>query len=533
MDQRIRYCVELDRIRNIPDYNRIRAETHFLLLKEFEDQIEPTERKRLGKGYRKTVAAASFCDRKGISLTTFFRWSRDYKKHGIEGLVPLYGSESKAPKLKKPLAKQISVRIWVDPKNPLGCLRQLLKILKIHPAISAPVAEKAAAYLQGEIFLQERKTGLSLGRPLTMEELEALERYRSGTHKNHRAKALILLLANEGKTLLEVARASGRSPGTIYRCLRTFRTMGLTFIETKLNKAGREKIWQERKIKVIDILHGGPSLYGINRTSWSLEAIQEAYKRTHGEHLPIKALTNIIKRSGYSWRRARKVLTSPDPAYREKVARIIETLQALEPGDAFFFVDEAGPWRVKKYGGKALVQKGTVRTVPEIQLTKGAVYLIAALEALTNQVVWLFIDKKNSAAVISMLAMLRQKYSSMSRICLTWDALSSHNSEAVTGWIDEANAQSHPVGSPRLEVIPLPANAQFLNVIESVFSSLRRSVIHNSDYAAKEEMEAAIARYFDERNTYFLANPKRAGNKIWDKEIFKIEELPGGLFRKM
>jgi hypothetical protein len=59
---------------------------------------------------------------------------------------------------------------------------------------------------------------------------------------------------------------------------------------------------------------------------------------------------------------------------------------------------------------------------------------------------------------------------------------------------------------------------QFLNVIESVFSGMARAIIHNSDYDSVEECKKVIDSYFDERNTFFKAHPKRAGNKIWGKE---------------
>jgi hypothetical protein len=45
------------------------------------------------------------------------------------------------------------------------------------------------------------------------------------------------------------------------------------------------------------------------------------------------------------------------------------------------------------------------------------------------------------------------------------------------------------------------------------------AIIHNSDYGSKEEAIGAIDRYFDERNKYYLENPKRAGGKIWGKEL--------------
>src|SRR5262249_17894579 len=76
------------------------------------------------------------------------------------------------------------------------------------------------------------------------------------------------------------------------------------------------------------------------------------------------------------------------------------------------------------------------------------------------------------------------------------------------------------VGSngPLVETVPLPARAQFLNVIESIFSGMARAVVQNSNYQSVDEAKAAIDRYFEKRNSYFVRNPKRAGRKIWGKE---------------
>jgi hypothetical protein len=73
-------------------------------------------------------------------------------------------------------------------------------------------------------------------------------------------------------------------------------------------------------------------------------------------------------------------------------------------------------------------------------------------------------------------------------------------------------------GSARIDVAPLPAGSQFLNVVESVFSGMARAIIHNSDYASVEEAKHAIDRYFSERNEFFRAHPRRAGKKIWGQE---------------
>jgi hypothetical protein len=73
-------------------------------------------------------------------------------------------------------------------------------------------------------------------------------------------------------------------------------------------------------------------------------------------------------------------------------------------------------------------------------------------------------------------------------------------------------------GFPIVKTAPLPAGAQFLNVIESVFSGMAKGIIHNSDYPSAEAAKDAIDRYFNERNAFFVRCPKRAGRKIWGHE---------------
>jgi len=86
--------------------------------------------------------------------------------------------------------------------------------------------------------------------------------------------------------------------------------------------------------------------------------------------------------------------------------------------------------------------------------------------------------------------------------------------------VDAINARrGESVSSgPTVELAPLPSGAQFLNVIESVFSGMARAVIHNSNYLSVDECKRAIDRYFRERNDAFAKNPKRAGKVIWGKE---------------
>jgi len=117
-----------------------------------------------------------------------------------------------------------------------------------------------------------------------------------------------------------------------------------------------------------------------------------------------------------------------------------------------------------------------------------------------------------------MADILRSQYRDYSRTYLSWDAASWHISKKLLAHVEQINAQAEKDCSPRIELAPLPACAQFLNVIESIFSGMSRAIIHNSDYPSLDAAKAAIDRYFAERNTHFAENPKRAGFKIWGKE---------------
>ena len=117
-----------------------------------------------------------------------------------------------------------------------------------------------------------------------------------------------------------------------------------------------------------------------------------------------------------------------------------------------------------------------------------------------------------------MLNILIDQYADRRKLYLSWDAASWHMSKQLFARIDAHNAAVVNGGGSLIETAPLPAGAQFLNVIESVFSGMARAIIHNSDYKTLDDTKVAINRYFDERNSHFKQHPRRAGKKIWRKE---------------
>jgi hypothetical protein len=214
------------------------------------------------------------------------------------------------------------------------------------------------------------------------------------------------------------------------------------------------------------------------------------------------------------------VLTSTDPEYREKLRGITRILSNLGPKEKFFSVDEFGPFSVKIQGGRSLTPPGPTRTYPQHQRSKGSLIITAALELSTNQITHFYSPAKNTAEMVALLNILVEKYADQECIYFSWDAASWHASKALYARVDDINNMK---GLPQVKLAPLPSSAQFLNVIESVFSGMARAVLHSSNYESVDGCKKAIDRHFEERNQHFKENPKRAGNKIWGKEPTKAE----------
>ena len=209
-------------------------------------------------------------------------------------------------------------------------------------------------------------------------------------------------------------------------------------------------------------------------------------------------------------------MTSTDPNYREKLAKITNILRNLKSNEKFFSIDEYGPFAIKIQGGRSYSLNDELKTFPQLQKSKGSLILTAALELSTNQTTFFYSNKKNTDEMIKLMHILLAEYKNEKNIYLSWDSASWHISKKLLNEIKLLNLKK---AFPKVYLAPLPSCAQFLNVIESVFSGMARAIIHNSNYQSIDECKLAINRYFEDRNEYFRKNPKKAGKKIWGKEV--------------
>jgi transposase len=340
-----------------------------------------------------------------------------------------------------------------------------------------------------------------------------------GGRLSDRNRSMVVLASHRGLTSGTVCNFLGIDKHTHRKYLRTFTNGGHAALFARQTKSNRKFDNEAIKQAVFGLLHEPPSNYGINRTTWIMPDLSRVLRDTGQPACP-EVIRRITKAAGYRWRRARKVLTSTDPEYREKVHHIQGILAELQESEAFFSIDEFGPFAIRAQGGRALVAPGEMPTVPQRQKSKGSLIMTTALELSSNQISYFYSPRKDTGEMLRMLYKLFQEYKHKSRIYLSWDAASWHMSKMLYARVAEHNdaITKGDVAGPLVALAPLPAGAQFLNVVESVFSGMARAVIANSNYASVEEARAAIETYVRERNEKFRCAPKRAGGKIWRME---------------
>jgi transposase len=424
----------------------------------------------------------------------------------------------KSPFNQRHTAHQIWVRMQAEiPACHIGesTVRAYVRIRKTDRNVAAqqPSSQTAATWMMEVLHSERSLQGIEQAFPNGA--ASSLGRFIKGGRLRERKKALAVLGCLAGIRATVIARSLQMSRRTIGRYFSRFANDGLDGLFSA--KAIKPKDDPEREQFLFSLLHSPPSAHGINRTSWRMNDLHRIMTES-GHRTSRKRIRAMIKTAGFKWRKAKIVLTSNDPEYQIKVAAIKQILSDLKEDEAFFSIDEYGPFAIKRKGGTKRVCPGEDYVVPQYQKSKGWLILTAALELSNNRVTHFYSLKKNTEEMIKMADLLCSEYRTCRTIYLSWDAASWHISRKLSSHLDEVNRQATQDGFPIVKTAPLPAGAQFLNVIESVFSGMAKGIIHNSDYPSVEAARDAIDRYFKERNDFFVRCPKRAGRKIWGHE---------------
>jgi transposase len=256
-------------------------------------------------------------------------------------------------------------------------------------------------------------------------------RINNGTLRQ-RKKAAAVVADKRGVPIRMIATSLSISRVSVRKYVRVFGIGGVEALFVGNRRVGGRRAENEQvRNDVFALLHEPPSAIGINRTTWRMADLTQV-PRERGTPVCAQVVREITRSAGWRWRKARKVLTSTDPEYREKVHHIQSVLAELLETEAFFSIDEFGPFSIRAQGGRALVAPGEIPTVPQYQKWKGSLIMTAALELSRNQITHFYSPRKDTGEMLRMLARLLQEYKHKRRIYLSWDAASWHMCSTTT-----------------------------------------------------------------------------------------------------
>ena len=189
--------------------------------------------------------------------------------------------------------------------------------------------------LQGEIRVEELEEQLSIDK----DAIKKLHYLVLNERLKYRNRALAILAYHNQFPQCSIARFLCIAPGTVQDYVNRFKSDGIEELRDRSRKEQKKFEQSEYIDAVFKVLHAPPSTYDINRTTWRMEDLHHILGQ---EGFPISKpyIWRIIKDAGYRYLKAKEVLTSNDPQYREKLQEITRILSNLKPNDLIAYT----PW---------------------------------------------------------------------------------------------------------------------------------------------------------------------------------------------
>jgi transposase len=161
-------------------------------------------------------------------------------------------------------------------------------------------------------------------RPLTAAERQTLEAGLRSSDAFVLRRCQILRASARGERAIQIARALGCDDQTVREVIHGFTARGLAVLTpgSKRPKTIRRTFDTARAERLRALLHQSPRSFGKPTSLWTLELAAEVSfeQGLTPERVSDETIRVALKRLGVGWKRAKRWITSPDPAYARKKA---------------------------------------------------------------------------------------------------------------------------------------------------------------------------------------------------------------------
>jgi hypothetical protein len=278
--------------------------------------------------------------------------------------------------------------------------------------------------------------------------------------------------------------------------------------------------WELSRLE--EVLHQSPRLYEKPQSYWTLNLVARVcYEQgIIPWQVSDETIRKAVRRIGHSWKRAKRWITSPDPAYvRKKAARDrLIRLSQTHPQWVLGYLDQTWWSRLTQPVGYTWCEstsKGLHLEVLKVSKEDKDPKALACYGLLVPSLddLWLrFVQGRPvSAVTIEFLdwSVKRLEESNKTALLLVLDNATWHNSQTVTTWVKQHNLlvkQTHQ--GVRIVCCFLPVKSPWLNPIEPKWFHGKKAISEPDRVLSSDEIQSRVCAYYECDRLDPLVQPK-------------------------
>lgn len=326
-------------------------------------------------------------------------------------------------------------------------------------------------------------------------------------------RASILLRYRAGETVSEIARSLGTNRPRVERCVSKALDLGVTQALADLPGRGRRPaMTAEARAWVVALACQKPKDLGYAQELWTTKLLSK-HVRKHCEAAGHQSLTKlgrgtvskILSANQVHPHRMQYYLERRDPEFDAKMVQVLHVYKEVE-----IWREKGTPppdlVAVLSYDEKPGIQaiENTAPDLPPVPgkhpavgrdheyIRHGTLSLLAGIDLLSGEVLGLVRKRHRSVEFIEFLKLADAHYPSGARIRVVLDNHSAHISKETRTFLGTL--------PNRFEFTFTPKHGSWLNLIESFFGKMAKTLLRGIRVASADELQARIELYLKEVN---------------------------------
>lgn len=340
--------------------------------------------------------------------------------------------------------------------------------------------------------------------------LEGLSRSRRAA-RGRVDRAVILLSYADGKAISAIAKEISMARSAVNRIVNRALEIGVMAALEDQPRSGRPPVLtKEARAWLVSLACQKPKDLGYPHELWTTDLLAR-HVRSHCKQaghpclseVVVGTVSKILKRNKIRPHKVRYYLERRDPDFDQKMVQLLLVYQEVEvqreTGDdngsiVISYDEKPGIQAIGTTGPDLPPVPGRHPSISrEFEYVRhGTCSLLAGVDLMTGHVHHLVRDRHRSREFVEFLELLDRAYPEDVKIRLILDNHSSHTSK-------ETNAYLRTVPN-RFEFVFTPVHGSWLNLVETLFSKMARSVLRHIRVSGKDELCSRIDDYFEHLN---------------------------------